>query len=54
MQLSFYAKFIFVAFALFAGDRRPRSSIVDARNVGIVNGEQTGTHDENPERGQGP
>lgn len=54
MQLPFHAKFISVVFALFTGDRRPRPSTLDARNVGIVNREQTGTHDENPERSQGP
>lgn len=43
----------YLDFVLFTGDRRPRSSIIDARNVGIVNREQTGSHDENPERGKG-
>ena len=53
VQLSFHFKFIYLGFVLFTGDRRPRSSIIDARNVGIVNREQTGSHDENPERGKG-
>lgn len=45
--------YIYLGFVLFTGDRRPRSSLIDARNVGIVNREQTGSHDENPKRGKG-